>query len=150
MSSNGWKLYANAFIKKARGSENTLQTVFVIAQLAQSNCAIIRPFISSSPSSSKLWYKILKAHRARATRILQPPLKSLSCFFCIALVKPRPLRIREALISALSASSSSKRSYNSISFSHSAKVWQTNVNNSIHKLQISVPQPWDSLKTEQN
>lgn len=57
---------------------------------------------------------------ARATRILHPPLKSFSFFCCIALLKPKPWRIREARTSALSASSSSKRSYSSISFSHSA------------------------------
>lgn len=50
------------------------------------------------------------AHLARATLILQPPLKSFSFLRCMAGVKPRPWRIREALVSALSASSSSRRS----------------------------------------
>lgn len=49
-------------------------------------------------------------HLARATLILQPPLKSFSFLRCMAGVKPSPCKIREALISALSASSSSRRS----------------------------------------
>lgn len=60
-------------------------------------------------------------HLARATLIRQPPLKSFSFFLCMAGVNPKPWRIREARASALSASSSSRRSYNSKSFSHSAE-----------------------------
>lgn len=63
---------------------------------------------------------VLRLYLARATRILHPPLKSFSFFCCISAVNPKPWRIREARISALSASSSSRRSYSSISFSHSA------------------------------
>lgn len=64
--------------------------------------------------------RLVCIYLASATRILQPPLKSLSFFCCIDAVKPRPCRIRDARTSALSASSSSSRSYSSISFSHSA------------------------------
>lgn len=74
-----------------------------------------------APNSRNLQYNFdLCLYLARATRILHPPLKSFSFFCCIAALKPKPWRIREARISALSASSSSRRSYSSISFSHSA------------------------------
>lgn len=70
--------------------------------------------------NSVVQYYTSCVYLARATRILHPPLKSFSFFCCIAVLKPKPWRIREARISALSASSSSRRSYSSISFSHSA------------------------------
>lgn len=73
-----------------------------------------------SLSSLYVVIQVFRPHLARATRILQPPLKSFIFFCCMALLKPRPWRIREARTSALSASSSSRRSYSSISFSHSA------------------------------
>jgi hypothetical protein len=48
--------------------------------------------------------------RAKAILILHPPLKSLVAIFWRSGVKPRPLRIREARVSAVAASNSSKRS----------------------------------------
>mmetsp|Transcript_10387 Transcript_10387/g.42236 ORF Transcript_10387/g.42236 Transcript_10387/m.42236 type:complete len:162 (-) Transcript_10387:414-899(-) len=54
--------------------------------------------------------------RASATRILQPPEKSLHCFWTVSLVKPRPSRIFVALASAVSAPRRSSLSKSSHSF----------------------------------
>mmetsp|Transcript_174475 Transcript_174475/g.424470 ORF Transcript_174475/g.424470 Transcript_174475/m.424470 type:complete len:88 (+) Transcript_174475:1183-1446(+) len=64
-------------------------------------------FVGSSSSSSD---GCRNRARARAIRIRQPPEKSRVFLFCIATSKPRPCRIDAARFSAVSASSSSKRS----------------------------------------
>merc|ERR1711962_457578 len=44
-------------------------------------------------SSSKSRWGLMKSARAKAIRIRQPPEKSLHFFSCMALLKPKPLRI---------------------------------------------------------
>jgi len=53
----------------------------------------------------------MNSARANAMRMRQPPLNSFVFFCCFSGVNPSPLKIFDARVSAVDASSSSKRSY---------------------------------------